>query len=144
MYRNCFEILHHMLHFSNINKVKEGDRQAKISLFWYILDRNFQQAYTPGLEIVIDECNDSTEGKATIQTVYTREETQICYPKGFTRKTKIYSGKSGGTRNGLSETVVLYLREGLLNEGTLYTDNFDTSVNIIKTLFEKICIWLAS
>lgn len=147
MSRNRFEIILRMLHFSDNSLAKSNDRQAKIRPLLFVLEQNFQSVYTLGPEIVIDETMVPWRGRLLFKQYipgkkhkYGVKLFKICNPKGFTWKIQIYSGKSGdeNRQTGLGERVVMYLCEGLLDEGrTLYTDNFYTSVTLAQSLLKR-------
>jgi hypothetical protein len=55
MSRNRFEILLKMLHFSDNEQCREGDRLYKVQLLLDMLIKNYQAIYSPGKKFCIDE-----------------------------------------------------------------------------------------
>ncbi|KAJ8912354.1 hypothetical protein NQ315_014721 [Exocentrus adspersus] len=117
-----------------------------------LLHQNFQDLYTIGKEMVIDESMVPWRGRLSFRQYipgkrhkYGVKLFKICSLDGYTWKIQIYCGKSAGnTGKGLGERVVINLCEGLLNQGRiLYTDNFYTSVPLAtKLLSNKTHLYL--
>lgn len=145
MTRNRFEILLRMLHFSDNSIPNENDRLRKINPLLNLLQSTFQEVYTIGKKMVIDESMVPWRGRLSFRQYipgkrhkYGVKLFKICSPDGFTWKIQIYCGKSEGSGSGLAEKVVMHLCEGLLEEGRiLYTDNFYTSIPLAKNLLSK-------
>ncbi|KAG5878432.1 hypothetical protein JTB14_015917 [Gonioctena quinquepunctata] len=138
--RNRFEMLLRMIHFSDRENETNNDRLYKIRPVLDMLNNSFQQPYTVGQEMVIDESMIPWRGRLKFRQYiptkihkYGVKLFKLCSPSGYTWKCQIYTGRTEEQRPaglGIGETVVLALTEGLLDEGrTLYTDNFYTIVH---------------
>ncbi|KAG5886203.1 hypothetical protein JTB14_012570 [Gonioctena quinquepunctata] len=146
--RNRFEMLLRMIHFSDRENETNNDRLYKIRPVLDMLNNSFQQTYTVGQEMVIDESMIPWRGRLKFRQYiptkihkYGVKLFKLCSPSGYTWKCQIYTGRTEEQRPaglGIGETVVLALTEGLLDEGrTLYTDNFYTSCPLAKILLTK-------
>ncbi|KAG5868230.1 hypothetical protein JTB14_014176 [Gonioctena quinquepunctata] len=146
--RNRFEMLLRMIHFSDRENETNNDRLYKIRPVLDMLNNSFQQTYTVGQEMVINESMIPWRGRLKFRQYiptkshkYGAKLFKLCSPSGYTWKCQIYTGRTEEQRPaglGIGETVVLTLTEGLLNEGrTLYTDNFYTSCPLAKILLTK-------
>ncbi|KAG5878168.1 hypothetical protein JTB14_026069 [Gonioctena quinquepunctata] len=137
-----------MIHFSDRENETNSDRLYKIRPVLDMLNNSFQQTYTVGQEMVIDESIIPRRGRLefrqyipTKSNKYGKKLFNLCSPNGYTWKCQLYTGRTEEQRPaglGIGETVVLALTEGLLDEGrTLYTDNLYTSCPLAKILLTK-------
>lgn len=146
--RNRFEMLLRMIHFSDPENNINNDRLYKIRHVLDILNTSFQQIYTIGKEMVIDESMIPWRGRLKFRQYipskshkYGVKLFKLCSPNGYTWKCQVYTGRTEEPRPagfGIAESIVMSLAEGLLNEGrTLYTDNFYTSCPLARILLTK-------
>ena len=147
MSRNRFEILLSNLHFTDNTSISPKDRQGKIINLMDKLQEKYQKVYTPGENIVIDETLIPWRGRLILRQYipskahkYGIKMFKLCSSEGFTRASKIYSGKSseGIRETGLAHNVCIKLAEKLFEKGrTLYVDNFYTSYELALTCLDR-------
>jgi hypothetical protein len=140
MSRNRFELLLSNFHFADNTRISRGDRLGKISPLFDKLVKKYQEVYTPGEDIVIDETLVPWRGRLIFKQYipnkahkYGIKLFKLCSNEGYTWGMKIYSGKAadGIRETGLAHNVCLVLAEKLLGEGrTLFIDNFYTSYEL--------------
>lgn len=140
MSRNRFELLLCNFHFVDNMSIARDDRLGKILPFFNKLVGKYQEAYTPGEDIVIDETLIPWRGRLIFKQYipnkahkYGIKLFKLCSSEGYTWAMKMYSGKSaeGIRETGLAHNVCLQLAEKLFDQGrTLYIDNFYTSYEL--------------
>lgn len=145
MSRNRFEILLRMIHFSNNDNQRYGDRLFKIRELIDTLNFNFETYYYPGENLCIDESLVPFRGRIIFRQYiklkrhkYGIKVFKLCSNPGYTNRIQVYAGKRGETETTTPTNVVMSLMEGYLQKGhTLYTDNWYTSVDLGRKLLDK-------
>ena len=132
-----------MLHFSDNETSKSGDRLAKIDM----LQKNFQSLFCPEEDAVIDETLVPWRGRLTFRQYipnkmhrYGVKLFKLCSMVGYTWGLKVYSGKSqtGEREIGLAKNVCIELKKDLIGQGrTLYVNNFFTSYELANYCLQK-------
>lgn len=145
MPRNRFEILLRMVHFSNNENQRPGDRLFKIRELVDTLNHNFETHYQPQENLCIDESLMPFRGRIIFRQYiklkrhkYGVKLFKLCSNPGYTLKIQIYAGKQNETEYTTPTNIVMSLMEGYLQKGhTLYTDNWYTSVDLGRKLLEE-------
>lgn len=147
-----------MLHVTNNDTADTTNKLYKLGTVLDYLNEKFQSLYVPGENMCIDESMMPWRGRLSFRQYipskrhkYGIKFFKLCLPHGYTYKFKIYVGaeesssssqsaidEGTGLLIGLSEKVVLHLCENVLDKGrSLYTDNFYTSVSLMKSLLKR-------
>lgn len=145
MPRNRFELVLSTWHFADNEVSPENDRLYKLQPLVDLLVRRFQEVYTPGEVVCVDESIIPFKGRLILKQ-YMPQKThkygvkifKVCFGKGYTWNLKIYAGKRQDCNQSLPTDVVLTLCGQLLNAGrVIVTDNYYTSMDLAKKLLEK-------
>lgn len=145
--RNRFELLLAMWHFSDNqdNKTLDEGRLRKISpLITQIIER-FQDVYTPGLKVCIDETMVPFRGRLKFKQYLKNKKHKfgikvykLCCEGGYTYNFQVYCGNDKAQGGLASSNVVLSLMQKLLDSGRqLFTDNYYTSVSLATELLTR-------
>ncbi|KAK9738748.1 Transposase IS4 [Popillia japonica] len=141
-----------MWHFSdNQDTALDEDRLRKISaLITQIIER-YQDVYTPGLKVCIDETMVPFRDRLKF-TQYIKNKKhkfcikvyKLCCEGGYTYNFQVYCGNDKAQGGLASSNVVLSLMQKLLDSGRqLFTDNYYTSVSLATELLTRKRLWLA-
>jgi hypothetical protein len=141
MSRNRFEMILKFVHFSD-NEEETRDRLSKVRNVLEKFVNNYQSVYTPGMKICVDESLIPWRERLIFRQYipnkrhrYGIKVFKLCTDKGYTYNLSVYCGKSKEKDKDVSETVVMDLTKGLLDNGrTLYTDNYYTSIPLAYRL----------
>ena len=107
---------------------------------------NFQQTYTPGPDLVVDETMVPFRGRVKFRQYipgkshkYGCKLFKLCTVDGYTWNLEVYTGETVRENSmGLSESVVVRLARDLLDKGaTIFMDNYYTSIPLANYLLEK-------
>ncbi|XP_012246014.1 piggyBac transposable element-derived protein 4-like [Bombus impatiens] len=136
MSRNRFELLLANLHFANNETIGQSNTLGKVLPLINILTDNYQQIFSPGKDIVVNETMVPWRGRLIFrQYIPTKSHKygiklfKLCFTEGYTWSVKVYSGReiTGNKQVGIAENVCIELVDKLLNEGrTLFVDNLYT------------------
>jgi hypothetical protein len=145
MSRNRFELLLRMLHFSNNENCPENDRLFKIQPVAQYLITKFQETYTPGEVVCVDETIVPFKGRLIMKQYapqkahkYGVKIFKVSFGQGYTWNLNIYSGKTLDKGNSIPTNVVMKLCEPLFHAGRIIvTDNYYTSLDLATRLLEK-------
>ena len=146
MARDRFELLLKFWHFSNNETVAEGDRLHKLQSISDLLLQRFQDVFTPGKELSIDESMVLWRGRLVFRQYIPGKKHKygvklylLCDPAGYVWNAIVYCGRSDVIAGlGHAEAVVMKLMEKRLDLGhELYIDNFYTSVPLAKELLRR-------
>jgi len=146
MPRDRFELLLKFWHFSDNEKATEGDRLQKLRPVCDALLLLFQQAFTPGKELSIDESMVLWRGRLVFRQYIPGKRHKygvklylLSDPSGYVLDALIYCGKSDISAGmGHADAVVMKLMENRLDLGhELYMDNFYNSIPLAKLLLQR-------
>ena len=149
MSRNRFQELLCNIHFANNETIAQGDRLGKVQLLIRLVQKKFQDMYTPEEHVVDDKSLVSWQGQIVFRQYlpskahkYGIKVFKLCSASGYMWSIIVYGGRAAteGRDIGQAQRVCTELTERLRNEGrTLYIDNFYTSYPLAKFfLHQKI------
>jgi hypothetical protein len=144
MSRKRFEILLKMLHFSDNEQCREGDRLYKVQPLLDMLIKNYQAIYSPGKTFCIDETMVPYQGRLIFRQ-YSPQKAhkygiKIFCDKGYTWNMSVYAGqeKTPDKSLAVSTKVVLNLSKQLLGSGRIcIIDNWYTSLQLAHLLLDN-------
>lgn len=143
MPRNKFELILKFIHFSDNEDLENGqDRLYKLRNVMNKFIYNYQQVYTPGQKVCIDESLIPWRGRLIFKQYipnkrhkYGIKVFKLCSDKGYTWNLMVYCGKMQNAETDVAQNVVMDLMDGLLDQGrVLYTDNWYTSIPLAYRL----------
>jgi len=146
MSRRRFQRILKFIHFDSAGPAHDGDRIFKLRVIQQMIIARFQQVYTPGREVSIDEAMMLWRDRLMFRQYipgkrhkYGVKMFMLCEPNGYVYNFNLYTGKSEPMPGfGLAETAVLRLIEPLLDEGReLYIDNYYTSYPLAQELLRR-------
>lgn len=146
MSRNRFEILLKFWHFNDKSTEDKRNRLAKCERILNMFIKNFQEAYTPGRKVCIDESMIPFRGRLSFRQYipskshkYGIKVYKLCTGNGYTWNMTVYVGRdSVDGEYSASENVVMKLTKDLLNAGrTLYMDNYYTGIPLVYRLLDN-------
>ena len=162
MRRNRFQLILKFLHFNDNSKAPatddaNRDRLYKIRPLIDHLCEKFQEAYTPGPSVAVDETLLLWKGRLAFRQYLPLKRSRFgikmfCLSEvsGYTYKFRIYTGKQDPATDianfvpdecsgfSSSEKVVIYLMMPLLDKGyTLWSDNWYTSCRLYSYLHHR-------
>ncbi|XP_046398660.1 piggyBac transposable element-derived protein 3-like [Ischnura elegans] len=145
MSRNRFELLLRMLHFSNNEENSNKDRLHKIQPLLDKIICNYQELYTPGEILCVDESIIPFQGRLALKQYIPQKRHKygvkifkLCSGKGYVWNMKIYAGRERDARRSVPTAVVMQLSEKLLDAGrTIVTDNYYTSLELANSLLDR-------
>lgn len=146
MSRNRFEALLSMIHFAD-NELDDGNnRLYKLSPLIDMTNNLFNESFTPGDQVCIDESMVPFRGRLLFRQFiknkrykYGVKIFKLCSERGYTCRYRVYTGKKR-SRGPITttESIIFSLMEGYLDSGReLFTDNFYTSVDLAEKLNAK-------
>ncbi|KAJ8912470.1 hypothetical protein NQ315_014570 [Exocentrus adspersus] len=146
MSRNRFQLLLRMWHFSSNKECPEGDRLHRIQPLLDMLNKNYQEIYTPGRTFCIDESIIPFQGRLLLKQ-YIPQKThkygvklfKLCCDNGYTWNIRIYAGKEQNqSTTSVPSNVVVSLSEKLLDSGrTIVADNYYSSLELANILLSR-------
>lgn len=145
MSRNRFELLMQVWHFTDNQMCPPGDRTYKVHPFIEKMVSKFQNVYTPGKTICIDESLVPFRGRLIFKQYmplkthkYGVKIFKLCSEEGYTWNMKIYCGKEQDAGASVPSNVVMTLSECLLDTGrTVVVDNYYTSLDLANKLLDR-------
>ena len=146
MPRDRFLLLLKFLHFSDDRPRSQRDKLFKLRPLVEPLLKNFQELYTPGSSVVIDESLIPFRGRLSFRQYipgkahkYGCKLYKLCTPDSYTWNIEIYDGNIPSLSSfGHAESIVIALSEKLLDCGrTVYGDNFYSSVPLAEYLLQR-------
>lgn len=157
MSRNRFSAIFKMLRFSNPHSFVKGKPMTRLGMFFALIRDNCMSLIDPGETVAVDECLVLYKGrlhfKQFIKTKRSRFGIKLfclCPSdprfRGYTYNFALYFGKDhyivdhiSGTDNlSMSERIVVFLVQRLLNEGReIILDNWYLSVRLAEFLLTK-------
>ena len=146
MSRDRFQLLLKFLHFSDNSLNINNDRLFKVRPLLDAFVQKFQELYTPGSAVVIDEFLIPFRGCLNFKQYipgkshkYGCKLYKLCSPNSYTWNIQVYVGKCENVASfGHAESKVIQLANDLLGCGrTIFGDNFYSSVPLVQHLLEK-------
>lgn len=143
-----FEQLLRCFSVHSCNQILEGnDRLQKIRVLLNICLRNFQEAYTPGKELALDESLLLFRGRLSFRTYMKNKKTkygikfyELCSYDGYVLNIDIYKGQGeDGPDEDMSkiDSLVTKLLQPYVNKGYhLFMDNYYNSVTLANRLLQ--------